>query len=115
VVYKDIFKEGSLLVTDYSSTAFDFAYLKKPVVYCQFDVDEIYSAHTYKKGYFDYEENGLGEVVYTEEDLVSKIICNINNNCQMMPVYEDRVNRFFAYHDKSNCERILNAITKKQF
>ena len=35
--YKKYFSEAALWVTDYSSTAFDFAYLGKPVVYCQSD------------------------------------------------------------------------------
>ena len=29
--YQELFKKGALLITDYSSVAFDFAYLKKPV------------------------------------------------------------------------------------
>ena len=36
--YRDVFKRGALLLTDYSSVQFDFAYLKKPVIYCQFCV-----------------------------------------------------------------------------
>lgn len=35
--YQKEFKQNALLITDYSSVAFDFAYLKKPVIYTQFD------------------------------------------------------------------------------
>ena len=55
--YQNIFRENALLITDYSSVAFDFSYMKKPVVYCQFDRDSFFKRHTYKKGYFDYETN----------------------------------------------------------
>ena len=34
--YREIYRKGSLLVTDYSSMVFDFAYMKKPVLYTQF-------------------------------------------------------------------------------
>lgn len=34
--YKDIFKESKLIITDYSSAVFDFAYLKKLIIYFQF-------------------------------------------------------------------------------
>ena len=35
--YSDMLTKASLMVTDYSSLSFDFAYLKKPVIYAQFD------------------------------------------------------------------------------
>ena len=30
--YRELFNESELLITDYSSVAFDFSYLKKPVI-----------------------------------------------------------------------------------
>ena len=62
--YRDIFSTSGLVVTDYSSIAFDFAYLRKPVVYAQFDKEEFFAGHTYDQGYFDYERDGFGEVEY---------------------------------------------------
>ena len=37
IEYVKEFKENALMLTDYSSVAFDFAYLGKPIVYVQFD------------------------------------------------------------------------------
>ncbi|HCN7330993.1 TPA: CDP-glycerol glycerophosphotransferase family protein, partial [Escherichia coli] len=36
---QSIFKKTNLLITDYSSVAFDIAYMKTPVIYFQFDSD----------------------------------------------------------------------------
>ena len=47
-----LLKESQILITDYSSIAFDFAYMKKPVIYYQFDKEK-YDYQHYKKGYFD--------------------------------------------------------------
>ena len=44
---------------DYSSIAFDFAYMKKPLIYYQFDQDKYYTNH-FAKGYFDCERDGFG-------------------------------------------------------
>ena len=44
--------DAKLLITDYSSVFFDFAYMKKPCICYQFDKKDFYSQH-YKKGYFD--------------------------------------------------------------
>ena len=62
VSYRQIFAESKLMITDYSSTSMDFAYMGKAVVYCQFDKDEFYNRHIHAPGYFDYEKDGFGPV-----------------------------------------------------
>ncbi len=100
-----------MLVTDYSSVAFDFAYLRKPVLYYQADVDEFFSGiHTYEKGYFDYERDGFGEVEYDTEKLVDRIIEYMQNNCQLKEKYRQRIDATFPFNDQNNCERVYNAI-----
>ncbi|SEH27490.1 CDP-glycerol glycerophosphotransferase family protein [Selenomonas sp. KH1T6] len=108
--YKEVFAESSLIVTDYSSVAFDFAYLGKPVIYAQFDRKEFFQGHTYSEGYFDYKEMGMGEV---EEDLprtVDRIIEYMNCDCNMKEKYLQRVEAFFPFRDKKNSERVYDCI-----
>ncbi len=109
--YSDIFAKANLVVTDYSSAVFDLAYLGKPVIYAQFDKDEFFSGtHTYKKGYFDYEENGFGEVTYTLDDTVCEIIKCIEGGCVLDEKYRARIDAFFAYRDRENSSRTLEKI-----
>lgn len=109
--YRDIFAKSALIVTDYSSVAFDFAYLEKPVIYAQFDRDEIFKgSHTYKKGYFDYERDGFGPVTETVDETVDRIIAYMEDGCRMDEKYRQRADEFFAFHDRKNCERIFNEI-----
>lgn len=109
--YRQAFAEADLLVTDYSSTPMDFAYLRKPVIYAQFDKDRFFSGeHTYKKGYFDYEKKGFGEVVYELDNLIDLIISYMENGCRMSDKYKNRVENFFAYHDCNNCQRVYEKI-----
>lgn len=110
--YNKIFENTSLLITDYSSVAFDVAYLKKPIIYFQFDKDEFFALHTYKQGYFDYESHGFGEVCYDVDSVVSTIIKYIKTNCTIKDEYNTRIEKFFAYIDRSNCERITSEIMK---
>ena len=110
VDYQKEFIEASMLVTDYSSVAFDFAYLKKPVVYTQFDKDKFYLEHTYKKGYFDYEKNGFGCVCTDIDSAVNAIIAEIENECCNSEAYIERVNEFFPYNDANCCKRIYKSI-----
>lgn len=109
--YRKMFAETDLLVTDYSSIAFDFVYLKKPVIYAQFDFDEFFTAeNSYRTGYFDYEEKGFGEVVHTPEETVDMIINYMENECKIKHVYQNRIDDFFAYSDTNNCKRVYEEI-----
>ena len=106
VSYRKVFAESALITTDYSSVAFDFAYLKKPVIYTQFEKNH------YEEGYFDYERDGFGEVEHTVEDTVDRLIEYMKNGCVLKEMYRDRIDSFFEYHDKRNCERVYQAIRK---
>lgn len=111
--YRDVFADSKLILTDYSSTVFDFAYLRKPVLYYQQDAEEFFSGnHTYDKGYFDYERNGFGEVEYTAEALVDRLIEYMQNDCQLKEVYRKRIEKTFPYNDRDNCRRLYEEIIK---
>jgi CDP-glycerol glycerophosphotransferase (TagB/SpsB family) len=110
--YTDIFERSSLLVTDYSSTAFDVAYLRKPVLYYHFDKEKFFANHSYKSGYFDYEQHGFGEVAYNAKDLIKYILEYVEQNCQIKEVYKERINNFFELDDKNSCSRITSEILK---
>lgn len=108
--YNKIFKESALLVSDYSSTPFDFAYMKKPVVYSQFDREDFFKSHLYTEGYFSYEKDGFGPVLYDYDSTVNAIIKYIENDCVMEEKYKKRVDKFFCYTDNNNCKRVYDAI-----
>lgn len=108
--YQKVFRESNIMVTDYSSVAFDFAYLKKPVIYAQFDFDKFYEEHSWDKGYFSYDRDALGMVTRDYETTLNAIINYIETGCNMEQEYIDKVDKFFAYTDRNNCERIVKAI-----
>ena len=101
--FQKLFEKASLMITDFSSVAFDFAYLKKPVIYYHENDD-----YHYEKGYYDYPTMGFGEIVYNSDELVSKVIKYMENDCIMKEEYVSRVDSFFKYHDKDNCKRVYD-------
>ena len=106
---QQLLKESQLLVTDYSSVFFDFAYMEKSVVYYQFDKDRFFNEH-YAKGYFNYETMGFGEVVEQEKEAVEVILAYIDRQFTMDVEYKNRTSSFFPLHDSKNCQRIFNEI-----
>lgn len=108
-IYRDALAESKLVVTDYSAAVFDFAYLKKPIIYCQFDRDKYFSEH-YSPGYFDYERDGFGEITYDLDSTIDLIINYVENDCHLKEKYRNRIEHFFAFNDQNNCQRVLRKI-----
>ncbi|MCY8379115.1 CDP-glycerol glycerophosphotransferase family protein [Bacillus haynesii] len=102
--YQKVFNESSLLITDYSSVMFDFAYEKKPVIYFQFEKNH------YSPGYFDYYTHGFGSVCKEYEELVQKIIFYLETDCIMEDPYKTKVEEFYAFTDNQNCKRVYKKI-----
>lgn len=108
---QDLFVRASLLVTDYSSVAFELAYINKPVLYYQFDHDEIFSgSHTYRKGYYSDEEDGFGPVSYNEKDVFQELSKLVENNFEVAEPYKSRIQKTFPFRDGKNSERVYQAI-----
>ena len=105
--YQDLFNNSSLLITDYSSLAFDFAYIKKPIIYYQYGND-----YHFGNNFFVYESMGFGEVIKDEDELVDTIEEYLNNDCKNKDVYIERSNSFYKFNDKNNCKRVYDAIKK---
>lgn len=111
VVYSDMFNKLSLLVTDYSSIMFDVAYIKKPIIFYQFDKDMYFSKH-YKPGYFSYEKDGFGEVILKDKEIIEKIIYYFDNNFELEDEYVTRIENTFEYIDSNNSKRVYDNIMK---
>ncbi|WP_405269138.1 CDP-glycerol:glycerophosphate glycerophosphotransferase [Methanobrevibacter sp.] len=103
--YQELLNNSSILITDYSSVFFDFAYLKKPVIYYHPNED-----YHYEKSYFDYKTMGFGDIAKSEREVVDKLNEYVNNACRMEDTYQERVDEFFTYTDKNNSKRVYDWI-----
>lgn len=111
---QELLKSAALMVTDYSSVHFDFAYMEKPIVYYQFDQDEFYTKQ-YKNSGFHAETDGFGPVVYDDYALVNEIMLAYKNNFEMPLVYKNKMLNFYELHDDKNCDRVYERILKLGF
>jgi glycosyltransferase involved in cell wall biosynthesis/CDP-glycerol glycerophosphotransferase (TagB/SpsB family) len=103
-----LFAKSALLLTDYSSVAFEFAYLEKPVIYYQFDAESFFGGgHTSQTGYFDYKREGFGPVVATEEELFASLEASLSGE---ILTYAERRQAAFPYRDGKCCERLYRSL-----
>lgn len=106
---QQLLMDSAILVTDFSSVFFDFAYMKKPEIFFQPD-EKAYREHHYSKGYFDYRTDGFGPVFSDTKDTARYLIELLRNNCKIEKQYIDKINLFFSPCDTNNCERTFQAI-----
>lgn len=101
--------EADVMITDYSSVFFDFAYMMKPELFYQFDQEEFRAKH-YAEGYFQYERDAFGPVCLTQEHLLAELEQVLKANCVMSGEYARRAEAFFELRDHDNCKRNFQAI-----
>ena len=109
----DLYIISDLLITDYSSVFFDFANLKKPMIFYMYDLDDY--KNNLRDFYFDL--NILpGPIVKQEDDLI-KEIKNIDNYDELYHDKYIKFNKKFNYlDDGKSTERVVEVIfneTKK--
>ncbi len=108
---QELLMESAVLVTDYSSIYFDFAYMRKPMVYFWFDRKRFFGEH-YKKGYFDSRTDGFGPVFTDGENVIRYLEKCVENGAKTDDVYLKRIDAFFGRVEYGSCERTYNAIRK---
>ena len=101
--------ECDMMITDYSSVQFDFAYMKKPILLYQFDRAAYQNGHQ-GKGYFDPDSDAFGPVAKSLDDVVVLVEQMLSQDCKMSEQYIERMKSFFLYNDTQNCLRNFNAI-----
>lgn len=102
---------SAMMLTDYSSIAFEMACLHRPVLYYQYDRAQFYGGdHNWRPGYFDYDRHGFGPVLTTEQQLVDELAALLANGRRAMPAYLDRMARAFPDRDGQACRRVYEAM-----
>lgn len=104
---QDLLKESAILITDYSSVAFDFSFLHKPVIYYQFDRNRFLGK---RPSHLDLDETLPGVITDEQDKVVSEIWHSLAQNFEMSDHYKELANNFVKYRDVNSSERIYNAI-----
>lgn len=108
---QELFASAALLITDYSSVAFEAAMINRPVIYYQFDEKEFFEQqNTYTRGYFDYRQDGFGPVAVTQDEVLAACQEILESEHEWSQVYSPRIKNFFAFQDGNNCARVVAAI-----
>ncbi len=95
-------KAGRVLITDYSGIQYDFAYMRKAIIYFHSTA----MPPQYGTGAMDYSERGFGPIATNTAELANQIIANIERGGSPPRDYLSRYEEFFAFSDTHSCERV---------
>ncbi|SNT38536.1 CDP-glycerol glycerophosphotransferase, TagB/SpsB family [Bacillus sp. OK838] len=103
--------QTSMLITDYSSVAWDMFYQKKPVIFYQFDLE---TYNKYQGSYMDLDHELFGDQVFTTEKLISTIKDYTETGFEEKEGFGLLREMYLPYIDHSNSQRVYNGIQEKQ-
>lgn len=104
-------KKAAVMITDYSSVFFDMVYMKKPVLFYQFDYDD-FRKYDYQEGYFNYKNTPFGKWCDSSVTLCEYLKKLFKNGIHVDSEFENEHNRTFPFYDDKNSERIANILLK---
>ncbi len=105
VRYDDILKQARLLITDYSSIAYDAFYRGARVIFYWEDKDFCMSQYGPSTKLMLNEDNVYGDYFYSTDGLMQSIQKNYNN--PQKEEYISRYRKIVTYHDGKNTDRLI--------
>jgi CDP-glycerol glycerophosphotransferase len=105
---QELYLAADVLVTDYSSVFFDFAQLRRPVVFYAYDLADY--RDKLRGFYLDYSTELPGPIVETEDELVHALSHLDEVEAASAERREAFLERFAAHDDGHAAERVVDAI-----
>lgn len=102
---------SNILITDYSSIAWDSLFLNKSIVFYQFDYKKY---KNYYDSYIDMEKDLFGPITESSKETTHYIKKIIEDNYKYSIKKRNLAkNRLIKYEDSKNCKRIMDCIKEK--
>ncbi len=106
---QELLKTSEMLITDYSSVFFDMVYMKKPVLFYQFDYEEFRKYH-YKEGWFDYRNTNFARSCSESSSCIAELERILKSDYSISREYIEEYKKTFVLYDTDNCKRIYELV-----
>lgn len=105
---RELYLMSDLLITDYSSVFFDYANLKRPMLFFVYDIEN-YRDHL-RGFYFDFVNNAPGPLIKTTDELISKIQELEITEVGTTDTFRDFYSKFCSLEDGNASKRVIKKI-----
>ena len=94
--FQEWLRSASIFITDYSSTSFDVALMRTPIIYFGWDPVDEETGQFYVTSYFFYDKDGFGPVAHSTNEVVLCLQNICDNNFEIDEFYDNRISSFFG-------------------
>lgn len=101
---RELYVISDLLITDYSSVFFDYANLKRPIIFYVYDIAEY--RDILRGFYFNIEKEAPGPLVSTTNEIIQAII-DFKNQDRLKDSFVNFYNKFCYLEDGNSTERVV--------
>ena len=109
---RELYLVSDLLITDYSSVFFDYANLRRPMIFFVYDMDDY--RDRLRGFYFDFEEKAPGPLVKTTEEVIAEIKKLEQVDYALPDNFEEFYQTFCEWEDGHAAKRVVEAIWGKK-
>ncbi|MFV0634378.1 CDP-glycerol glycerophosphotransferase family protein [Demequina sp.] len=102
-----LMRQSAVLVTDYSSVGFDFALLRRPVIYFQFDRSRFLGP---QGSHLDLDAVLPGSVAFTAKEAALQLTSVVEGGCGVDDATFERATAFFPAMNRESCARVYSAV-----
>ncbi len=110
---EELYMISDILITDYSSVMFDYALLKKPMLFFTYDLEEY--SEKLRGLYVDIVKEAPGPLLYDTDQVINAIL-NIDEE---MEKCSERIKafheKFLTYENADSCKQIVKQVFKPTF
>ena len=106
----ELYLISDILITDYSSVFFDYANLKRPMLFFTYDLDKY--RDVLRGFYIDMEKELPGPLLFTTEEIVEAILDIRTVNGRYAQIYDEFYERFCGWEDGHASENCIKTVFK---
>ncbi|WP_339283204.1 CDP-glycerol glycerophosphotransferase family protein [Oceanobacillus sp. FSL K6-3682] len=105
---REIYLISDMLITDYSSVFFDYANLKRPILFFVYDLEEY--RDNLRGFYLDFENKAPGPLAKTTEEIIREIKAVEENGFQPSQTFNDFYEQFCYLEDGNATKRVVDKV-----
>lgn len=104
----ELYLISDILITDYSSVFFDYANLKRPILFYTYDLDKY--RDQLRGFYIDFEKDAPGPLLRTSDQVIDAIKNIEQIKSDYMNNYEAFFEKYCSWHDGKTTEKVVKKV-----
>ncbi|MGX1445698.1 CDP-glycerol glycerophosphotransferase family protein, partial [Cytobacillus horneckiae] len=108
---RELYLISDILITDYSSVFFDYANLKRPIIFYMYDIENY--RDSLRGFYFNIEQDAPGPVVKYTEEVIEEVLRLSKDNFELAQNFEVFFSNYCYLESGNSSKNVFNNVFRK--